>query len=86
MPCYPYSLGKCRHQNNPEKCNFVHRDLTPAEIKTRDEYLAKRATSPAPAQQETRVDCPAWLKGDCPLGDKCKNKHIKKKKGRDKDK
>ena len=73
--CYQASLGKCPHMANPDKCNFIHRDLTEAEIKQRDEYLARRATSPAPSQTNDAADCPAWLKGNCPLGRKCKNRH-----------
>ena len=36
-----------------------------------------RAASPAPAQpigQDT-PDCPAWFRGDCPLGKKCPHAH-----------
>ena len=82
-PCYPFSEGRCKHQNNPEKCKFAHRELTAAEKKQRDQYKAARATSPAPPTQSEAEVCPSWLKGDCPLGKKCKNKHPKKLKGRD---
>ena len=82
-PCYPFSEGRCKHQDNPEKCKFAHRELTAAEKKQRDQYKAARATSPAPPTQSEAEVCPSWLKGDCPLGKKCKNKHPKKLKGRD---
>ena len=82
-PCYPFADGRCRHQASPEKCSFAHRELTAEEKKAKAEYLAKRATSPAPSHPsaDTQV-CPAWLQGDCPLGSKCKNKHPKKQKGK----
>ena len=71
---------------NPDKCNYAHRDLIGDEHKKYEEYKASRATSPAPETTQKAELCPAWLKGDCPLGDKCKNKHPKRLKGRDKDK
>ena len=78
-------MGKCQHMKNPEKCRFAHRDMTPEEKKQRDEYNARRATSPAPSTTQDAEVCPMWLQGDCPLGNKCKNKHPKKLKGSKKD-
>ena len=51
------------------------------EVKKRDAYMAQRATSPAPERTQTPPACPAWLKGNCPLGKKCRNAHDEAKKG-----
>ena len=84
LPCFANLEGKCKHKDNPEKCSFAHRDPVGDELKQFEEYKARRATSPAPSTTNDAEVCPAWLKGDCPLGKKCKNKHPQKLKGRDK--
>ena len=54
---------------------FTHRQPTTEEKVGYDAYLAKRAASPAPQTTGKPQVCPAWKKGTCPLGDKCRNQH-----------
>ena len=79
LPCYPASEGRCRHQHDPSKCKFAHRDLTAEEKRIKTEYDAKRNASPGPQVAVPAEPCPAWMAGNCPLGDKCKNQHPKGK-------
>ena len=79
LPCYPASEGRCRHQNDPSKCKFTHRDLTAEEKRVKAEYDARRNASPGPQVAVPAEPCPAWMAGNWSLGDKCKNQHPKGK-------
>ena len=72
MPCYTFLAGNCKE---PCPMGFAHRQLNADEKTGYDAYLSKRAASPAPQTTGKPQVCPAWKKGTCPLGDKCRNQH-----------
>ena len=82
FPCYGFIAGTCKGEC---KFGYTHRQLTETEKPGYDKYLASRATSPAPTRTSEAEVCPMWRKGDCPLGNKCRNKHPKAQKGADKE-
>ena len=83
FPCYGFIAGTCKGEC---KLGYARRQLTDSEKPGYEKYLASRATSPAPTRTSEAEVCPMWRKGDCPLGNKCRNKHPKAQKGADKDK
>ena len=70
LPCFYNSLGKC---SKGRDCPYIHRKLTPDELKRRDAFFAALE---AKNKDKQAKECEKWKLGTCSKGAACKLKHV----------